>query len=177
MKLHSVIKKCLDYILFLKSMHKTRPCMTLFYRELKYKELCQYKGTPPLQRHTCVITMKSCREHIRILKMTQNSYTQSEGPDLQRNKQELCQLQLHVDSRNHLTNIGEVFKRLNDTKLCSDQLRTQTENLANNAKTQSFFPKKPQIFSAFKKPEVMLITVKDRKQAMHFAFNQFTSKL
>lgn len=46
------------------------------------------------------------------------------------------------------------------------------ENLANNAKTQSFFPKgrkttKPQIFSAFKKPEVMLINVKDRKQAMH----------
>jgi len=70
MKLYFFTKKCLDYILFLKSVQKNRACITLLYVQLKYQELSEYKGIPLLQRHTCITTMKSCTEYIRTSKRT-----------------------------------------------------------------------------------------------------------
>lgn len=107
------------------------------------------------------------------------SYTQSERPNLQRKVEELCQFQPHADHRNHFTNISEVFKRLNDTTLCSEQLNLNW-NLKNNFRKPNRIllqkgrktTKLKTLIYDFKKLEVVLINVQHGRQV----FNQSSLK-
>lgn len=68
--------------------------------------------------------------------------------------------------RNRLTNIAEVFKRLNDITLCSEQLNLNWNFKNNFKKPTEFYSKKNESYKAqntfflnFKKLEFVLMNV------------------